>query len=74
MLEAILVSPQRPILPKDLTSENLFAAITVPAIVATPASEDTTAKELTIDFRINGLVTLMHFAKHSNNEDFQKNP
>lgn len=74
MLEAILVNPQRPILPKDLTSVNLLVAITVPATVATPASADTSASEFTMVFRMNGLVTLMHFAKHRRREDFKKNP
>jgi len=74
MLEAILVSPQRPMLPKDLTSVNLLAATTVPAAAATPPSADTTASEFTIVFRMKGLVTLMHFARIKSKEDFQKNP
>ena len=74
MLEAILVNPQRPMLPKDLTSVKLLVAIRVPATVATPASADTSASEFTTVFRMTGLVTLMHFAKHRRREDFQKNP
>lgn len=68
--------PQRPILPIDFTRVNFLVAIAV-AVAATavaPASADTTEREFTINFNINGLVTLIHFARQRRIEDFQKKP
>lgn len=74
ILETILVRPQRPILPIDFTRVSFLAVIAVVATAATPTSADTTESEFTINFNINGLVTLMHFARQRRTEDFQKNP
>jgi NADP-dependent 3-hydroxy acid dehydrogenase YdfG len=74
ILEAILVRPQRPILPIDLTRVDFFVANAAEVTAATPASADTTESELTINFNIKGLVTLIHFARQRRIEDFQKKP
>ena len=74
ILEAILVRPQSPILPIDFTRLIFLAATAVAPTTAIPASAETTDSELTINFNINGLVTLMHFARHRRIDDFQKNP
>ena len=74
ILDAILVRPQRPMLPIDFKRVVFFTATAVAVTAATPASADTTESELTINFNMNGLVTLMHFARQRRIEDFQKNP
>ena len=63
-------------LPIDFTRVNFLVAIAV-AVAATavaPASADTTEREFTMNFNINGLVTLIHFARQRRIEDFQKKP
>lgn len=72
----ILVAPQRPILQIDFAIENLYEVIVLlqVAVESTEASYATTESKFTMILRINGLVTLMHLARQSNNELFQIYP